>query len=64
MELKPRSTGPVPAAIAHNGGKGLGILQPLRIQTDWSPSSQFVDSSPQCVWLPENTFLVMLAHGE
>ena len=41
-----------------------GRSQPRRIQTGWSPSSQLMDSSPQCVWLPEITFLVMLAHGE
>ena len=35
--------------------------QPLRFQTGGSPSSQLVDSFLQCVWLPENTFLVMLA---
>lgn len=41
-----------------------GKSQPLRIQTGQSPSYQLVDSLPQCVCLPENTFLVMPTHGK
>lgn len=58
MELEPKST--VPVAVAHIGGK-----DSMRDGSGWlvSSSSPLVDSS-QCVWLQENTFLVMLAHEQ
>lgn len=59
MELEPRSASLVPTMVV----TVVGREESWWIQTGESPSSQLVDYS-QCVWLPENTILVMLKRGE